>query len=149
MKKLKYQLVFLLVIVCHSAAITQVFFTYDVRGNRVNRVLTLSKVSDTIVQDETITHKFDNTLDTDTIAELVIGISPNPTKSSIIISVSKTNVSDFPVYSLFNLQGEKIIGQKELSSNANLINLSNEANGVYFLVVNYKTHQRTWKIIKE
>lgn len=149
MKKFGYSFMFFLLFLCHTTAFAQVQFTYDQRGNRIGRVLTLSKQTDSVIHNDTIDRSIDIEFYTDTLGELSYSVFPNPTKGSIIVNVSGNTESKLPGYALYNLQGKKVGHQDEIKPGFFIINLSNEESGVYLLVINYDSKQRVWKIIKE
>ena len=100
-------------------------------------------------QSESKVFATDELLGTDSFATSnSIQLFPNPTKTTMTISVS--NTAETPeTYSIYNTIGQKIASQK-ISSNSDLtINTSSLSSGVYFIKLVKGSATKTLRFIKE
>ena len=72
-------------------------------------------------------------------------VSPNPTNDQITI----TGVHEYDAIDIFNTLGKKVYSKQQLSGNIATINLSNQPNGIYYVVVNSGGTVQTRKIVKQ
>ena len=73
-------------------------------------------------------------------------IYPNPTNKNVTVDLG--NLTGTTNYSLFTIDG-RLVGTKNTTNNSIFtVDLTNEANGVYFLKINNNTSVKTYKVIK-
>ncbi|MCF8299313.1 MAG: T9SS type A sorting domain-containing protein [Saprospiraceae bacterium] len=84
----------------------------------------------------------------DEVGDLIVTIYPNPTQSEVNIFLDNYNSEVEYSISVFNLHGGLI---KEISEiqQANIINLSDQPDGVYIITVSYGQNISRWKIVKD
>ena len=87
---------------------------------------------------------FSLTSNLDYIATLEFGLYPNPVKNILNLSYTK----DISNVAVFKLLGQEVIA-KSLNANQGQIDMSNLANGAYFVKITADNQVKTIKVIKE
>lgn len=123
---------------CAQAQTQIVKFEYDEAGNRIKRhiVLAGSVAEQTDFVAEEITEDFG------------IRIYPNPTKGELRVELSGEIDFDSSLIQVFTMQGV-ILEQIEPVKRSNLVNLKDQAPGMYVLRMILEGEVKTWTIIKQ
>ncbi len=123
---------------------TAFVFTYDASGNRIDRVIKLTKSAHIMASSSTTNEEklFEAELD-----NLDIRIYPNPTKG--LLKVDIPNIGDIkPTLIVYNLQGKQLVN-KTVSNRISTINLSGQTAGMYIMRIVNGQESLEWKIIKD
>lgn len=112
-------------------------FNYDASGNRVERIIDLTKSATTSTQEVLI----------EQINDYKIKIYPNPTKGQLKIEMlNSDDIKSFTI-SIYTLGG-KLITTKKGTIPITEIDLSNRQNGIYIMNVEVNGKTSPWKILK-
>ncbi len=86
---------------------------------------------------------------TELIADVTVGIYPNPTKDKLILEISGNYLEhDLQTYSLYDLYG-KLLLQERILSKSVIVPLDKYAHGMYLLKVSQNNNViKTFKVIK-
>jgi hypothetical protein len=165
MKSIKlYIIAGLLLTTIWCSAQTNVKYTYDPAGNRINRIISLTLSSSSMKVDTSLNNGTENgslkrQTDTTTlrsqifeesVGEQKITISPNPTKGLLAVRIQgyeKIATGKTALY-VYTLAGKQLIVQTPLSSSFT-VDLSGYPNGVYLLRLVLGDKISEWKIIKK
>lgn len=133
---------FIIVMLCISVdlyAQQSTSYHYDAAGNRIKREIIISK-KQAVAAPKTKAPSY-----SDMLSDYQIRIAPNPTKGRVKVSVLNTDaVFDVRVHSS---NGQVIVSQSSARNGAE-IDLTNQPNGIYILVISLGQEKTTWKIIK-
>lgn len=139
MKKLKTNfLLFSLLSCCLGmSAQTKIGYSYDATGNRVKRELVLSR-SQSQEAKRSVAYS-------DMLSDHQIQIVPHAKSGKVKVSAldSKTQF-DVMVY---NVSGQNVLALKDVKGQTE-VDLSNQPNGIYVLVLEIGQEKTTWKIMK-
>ena len=143
MKTLKHTL---LAVLCFFAVLSlkaqeTVFFGYDDAGNRILR--SLQAKEKTLEAD--MLH-FENPLP-EINTELQAKVYPNPTHGILNIEINNTEALPVTI-TLIDRQAKQVL-QREVSENAETLNLAHLAPGTYFLRLHNTEKKLVYKIIKQ
>jgi hypothetical protein len=124
-------------------------YNYDNAGNRISRGLTVKSAE----LPQNLLEQLSNDMTGDNIGdgfsgELKITVYPNPTTGKVSIETNGTELSDQIKLALFDIHGRQIINIQNADTNSE-IDLTDRANGVYFLRVHTSNKVSDWKIIKQ
>ena len=117
-------------------------YTYDAAGNRTRREyidLDLGKIGSDQEPPKP---------QTETIAEHEITIFPNPAKSHITLEITNLAGKEEASVTITDMSGREVMTLENLKSE-NMIDLSKQTNGVYFMKIAIADKDILWKIIKE
>lgn len=121
-----------------------ILYSYDVNGNRIERIIYLSKVKKATVKADVT----EETLFSDNNNQEIIHIYPNPTKGQLFLKIKSSVEFDSGKIHLFDNSGKLIISD-QVTSYSHSIDLRNYSSGVYLLKVLINKEVYVWKIIKE
>ncbi|PIF05497.1 MAG: hypothetical protein CSA36_06215 [Draconibacterium sp.] len=123
---------------------TTFVFTYDASGNRIERVIDLTKSAHIMAGSSTTNEE---KLFEAELKDLDIRIYPNPTKG--VLKVDIPNIGDIkPTLVVYNLQGKQLV-HKTVSNQISTINLSGQPAGMYIMKIVNGQESLNWKIIKD
>lgn len=120
-------------------------FTYDQAGNRTGRAIVLPAASSALrnaAPTDSTTAVF-----SDTFAEMVLNVYPNPTRGNLKIDLAGLPEEDTYSFTIVNMSGDVII-QNDKAVNPSEADLSMFSAGVYILKLFYKENMKDYKIIK-
>ena len=149
MKILKYFIVLLFVITGTTtfsgfSQTTKYDFDYDLSGNRIERIIDLSKSA-------SVNNSTSSTTDVQSISETLAGqtitIYPNPTKGKLKVNVGNLNQGE-ATFQVFNMKGSMVLS-KRVSGSTSEIDLNKQPPGMYILKVTIGENSTDWKIIKD
>lgn len=134
--------VFLLVVWLQTATISAYTFkyAYDSAGNRVSRTLEVGSKKN---KENTASLYY-----TESLASKEVRIYPNPTDGYLkveIVGWDETNEYDMQIYSLDGIE----VWSAKAADAITDIDLTNQKNGVYILLITSCGEKSTWKIIKK
>lgn len=84
----------------------------------------------------------------DMLSERKVLVYPNPTEGLLKVVVENKEETDNINLQLYNIQGKKLYNNT-LINNEEIIDLTRQANGTYFLNITINGKMHTWKIIKQ
>lgn len=126
-----------------------VSFTYDNNGNRTSLSVIIMRADENDITNgstndnlETIEEAYG--VASDTISGINVSIFPNPTSDYLILT---TDSYEQIHVALLSLNGNTIY-ERTLTSCQTELNLSDLAQGMYFLTINHNGERHVWKIIK-
>lgn len=150
MKTNKFYLIPLLLFLLSAVPLfaQDVEFTYDLNGNRENRIIDMSKSSDNINDSTNINDEKLPKIYTETLNNHTVTIFPNPSEGAFQVkiegleddvkgSLTLTSLSGIVIYKLDNIKPE------------NNIDIRNTEGGTYFLSIILNDQKSTWKVIKK
>lgn len=120
-------------------------FTYDQAGNRTGRAIVLPAASSALrnaAPTDSTTAVF-----SDTFAEMVLNVYPNPTHGQLKIELEGLPEEDTYSFTIVNMSGDVIV-QNDKAVNPSEADLSMFSAGVYILKLFYKENMKDYKIIK-
>lgn len=120
-------------------------FAYDDNGNRILRELVFEEIRnvESFNKENALTVNTNNLLDT-----LDIKLFPNPTHGQFYIQIADT-LPDIQIKVVLMTVSGNIISEKLVTSDRIEFDLSNQADGIYFLQLLLSENNRVWKIIKK
>ena len=123
---------------------TTFVFTYDASGNRIERVIDLTKSAQITASSSSANEE---KLFEAELSNLDIRIYPNPTKD--VLKVEIPDIGDIkPTLVVYNLQGKQLV-HKTVSNQISTINLSVHPAGMYIMKIVNGQESLDWKIIKD
>ncbi len=123
---------------------TTYVYTYDVKGNRTDRIIDLTKSA--TIQNSSNSGNIEQSVEDD-IDGINIKFYPNPTKGNLKIQVS--GIRDNKVLmEIYNIQGKKILNSQILND-VETADLSKYPSGMYVLKIIIGRNTSEWKIIKD
>ncbi len=123
---------------------TTFVFTYDASGNRIERVIDLTKSAQITASSSSANEE---KLFEAELSNLDIRIYPNPTKG--VLKVEIPDIGDIkPTLVVYNLQGKQLV-HKTVSNQISTINLSVHPAGMYIMKIVNGQESLDWKIIKD
>lgn len=139
MKKLKANILLFSLISCSlgMSAQTKIGYNYDAAGNRVKRELVLSR-SQSQESKRSVAYS-------DVLGDHQIQIVPN-SKSGKVKVAALDGKLQFSVM-VYNVSGQNVQTLKDVRGQAE-VDLSNNPNGIYVLVLEVGQEKTTWKIMK-
>lgn len=139
MKKLKTNFLLFSLLSCSlgMSAQTKIGYSYDAAGNRVKREIVLSRT-----QGQEAKHAVAYS---DMLSEHQIQIVPN-SKSGKVKVAALDGKLQFSVM-VYNVSGQNVQTLKDVRGQAE-VDLSNNPNGIYVLVLEIGQEKTTWKIMK-
>lgn len=126
-----------------NTTISPIKFTYDGSGNRIERVINMTKSATALENND-----LPITTITDRVKDREIRIYPNPTKGNLKVEVLDFDKIKNATLNLLNMQGQSVMKTKMVTNLADL-DISNRPNGIYILQIIIDGKASTWKIIKE
>lgn len=123
---------------------TNIEFTYDNSGNRIERTINLNKSA---VIGNGSEDGWNDTLN-DQLSGYEIKIYPNPTKGRVKIDIPEISKNIAGILEIYDSNGRVIHQQKNIKP-SNLVDISHAENGFYFLKLRYQNETLEWKIIKQ
>ena len=120
-------------------AVGQISYSYDLAGNRVKREIVMSSLA----PKNSLVTGF-----TEVLAKKNIRIYPNPTKGHLRVEVVGYDSTDKCLLQVFNATGALIINRKATLPFTE-INITNQPNGIYLLLITLNGENTKWKIIKK
>ena len=148
-------LVLALIVCSFESASAQVSYTYDAAGNRTAKTVVLAKTmkkmaqSDTVFAAESAAVAIDlGEPQTDALGQAEIKIYPNPTKGALRVDIGGVELSSDDRIAVFDSDGRLVKDCNNLTD-SNQIDLSEAANGIYFMRITIGKEKTTWRIIKE
>ena len=124
---------------------SEIRFTYDDSGNRIERRLIILGDKSAQIGDSNSTKE--NVL-VENQGGLQIRIYPNPTKGRVKLEIPSYEAGVAGEIHVFDPNGRKVLSQKRIN-HINTIDLSMVKNGIYFLKLTYGGQRVDWKIIKQ
>lgn len=144
--KIRILLIVLLFMSFTLGAWTQNFsFTYDVNGNRTNRVIPLKS---TLSASDSTDYDSSNEEFNEQIENSEIFLFPNPTKGNIFLNIKNLSPGLSSGLDLFDNAG-RLLNKIEILTEHNTIDLSYLPPGNYFIKIRIGDCTSDWKIIKE
>lgn len=139
MKKLKTNFLLFSLLSCSlgMSAQTKIGYSYDAAGNRVKRELVLSR-SQSQEAKRSVAYS-------DVLVDHQIQIVPNSKSGKVKVAVLDGKLQ-FSVM-VYNVSGQNVQTLKDVRGQAE-VDLSNEPNGIYVLVLEVGQEKTTWKIMK-
>ena len=139
MKKLKTNFLLFSLLSCSlgMSAQTKIGYSYDAAGNRVKRELVLSR-SQSQEAKRSVAYS-------DVLVDHQIQIVPN-SKSGKVKVAALDGKLQFSVM-VYNVSGQNVQTLKDVRGQAE-VDLSNNPNGIYVLVLEVGQEKTTWKIMK-
>ncbi len=134
----------------------QIYYGYDVAGNRTSKTITLItktlkkmvKVEDSLdLVAAQLTNEYDEP-QTEELADAEIKIYPNPTHGMLRVDILNVELNKADKIVLFDVRGNFVKQILNLTE-SNVIDLSNSANGIYMMNITIGQESTTWRIIKE
>ena len=123
---------------------TTFVFTFDASGNRIERVIDLTKSAQITASSSSANEE---KLFEAELSNLDIRIYPNPTKG--VLKVEIPDIGDIkPTLVVYNLQGKQLV-HKTVSNQISTINLSVHPAGMYIMKIVNGQESLDWKIIKD
>jgi len=129
-------------------------YDYDDAGNRTKRLseIVIKSLESDPSDDSQEGKEMGRLTSTDPYTESIAGIDvllyPNPTDGQLIIEFDESSSETTGSIKVFNIEGRIIYAQTEFTQQ-NMIDLSNQENGIYFLHVQIDTDTKIYKIIKK
>ncbi len=147
MKKINLLLLLIILFGLQQAFPQAINYTYDVNGNRETRnVATLKQTTaDTIHPSP----PEERELLTETLGELTITVSPNPTRGEVNVAISNLPEEARVESALYNPAGVLLSASPLQVNGSGTINLATQPSGIYYLKLKAGCKQSVWKIIKE
>lgn len=114
-------------------------FAYDEAGNRVKREIVFSKqrAKGSVIES--------NKNYSDMLGDVKVKVFPNPTKGNLKVGISNADLT-FTVR-VFSSAGQ-IVGTYRSNNGSVDVDITNQSNGLYLLIVSINGKESTWKIIK-
>lgn len=139
MKKLKTKILLFSLLSCSlgMSAQPKVGYSYDAAGNRVKREIALSRTQSQEAK-RSVAYS-------DMISDHQIQIVPNSKSGKVKVAVLDGK-SQFNV-TVYNVSGQNVLTLKNVRGQTE-VDLSNEPNGIYVLVLEIGQEKTTWKIMK-
>ncbi len=134
----------------------RILFNYDNSGNRVSREIFLIKpiITSDVSNNDTLELYNSNALAEETqpfsdkIGSDNIKIYPNPTRGQLKIEFLTPIEPNRIRISVFCSSG-KLVYQKTMLQNPEMVDLSDQVNGIYLMVIENEVNKVTWRIIKQ
>ncbi len=147
MKKINLLLLLIILFGLQQAFPQAINYHYDNNGNRDTRnVATLKQTTgDT-------THPSppgEREVLTETLGELTITVSPNPTRGEVNVAISNLPEEARVESALYNPAGVLLSASPLQVNGSGTINLATQPSGIYYLKLKAGGKQSVWKIIKE
>ena len=122
---------------------SKVSYYYDASGNRIQRVIVLQSQ-----QAKRLNSRASNDSFTETFGERKVQITPDYSEGILRVRVIKFKSEDCCNLSVYSSGGELIAQRKNVNYTTEF-DLSNRANGIYLLKVEFNGESTTWKIVKK
>ena len=117
----------------------KIVFDYDKSGNREKRtVINLTKSAKAVHE-----------IITEQVEEREIKVYPNPTQGQIKVEISNNADINTCTITINSLGSGRLITRKKATFPTTEIDLSNQPNGFYIMVINIDGKIVSWKIIKQ
>ena len=135
-------LIFGIAIISNAQQIQEVTFEYDDAGNResVTVIPMGSGGSDEYDQEEKVFEK--------QLGEQSIKIYPNPTRGNLSVKIDNMEDVSTSSIAVYNSVGVMVKQLQEVTD-YNDVNISEQPNGVYFMVITIGDKKTKWKIVKQ
>jgi hypothetical protein len=147
MKKIHLLLLLIALMGLQQAFPQAISYTYDVSGNRINRnVATLKQTTGDTTYPSL---PGERELLTETLGELTITVSPNPTRGEVNVAISNLPEGARVESALYNPAGVLLSASPLQVNGSGTINLATQPSGIYYLKLRAGGKQSVWKIIKE
>lgn len=116
-------------------------FAYDEAGNRVKREIVISKQK----ARTKVSTPDEKKVYSDMLDDVEVKVYPNPTKGNFKVGVSQ---ADLPfTVKVFSSAGH-VVGTYKSSNGYVDVDITNQSNGLYVLIISMNGKESTWKIIK-
>lgn len=132
--------IFLFSVFLFTVKAQKIAYAYDAAGNRVNREIILNRA----INADDVTEEYF----TDLVDKRQITIYPNPTHGNIKIEFNGIDSIENCTISVFSTES-KLLLVKEISLPITELDISNQPNGVYIMIVEINNEKISWKIIKK
>ncbi|MCM1296914.1 MAG: T9SS type A sorting domain-containing protein [Muribaculaceae bacterium] len=144
MKRLcpKFILIAMMVALYYGMIVSQtISYGYDAAGNRIKREIIIDTQENPSKKTQKITP-------IESLGDKTIKIYPNPTKGILKVEVSDCTEADNVTLTIYNSSGAnlKTITVQEPTTT---IDITDYAQGIYFMRIQILDKESTWKIIKE
>ncbi|HRH01758.1 MAG TPA: T9SS type A sorting domain-containing protein [Bacteroidia bacterium] len=144
-------LILLALVVLNKYSYSQVTYTYDNNGNRIQRVLYVGPPSGERSFTPATT-SIEKSTESDKIKKLAtdFGITVFPTQVNelVAITIVTANQNTPAVVSIFDNLGKIVYELKIQDASEKLINFSNQKKGIYSICVSIKSQKLFYKVIK-
>jgi hypothetical protein len=120
-----------------------VTYQYDAAGNRKARIIELQKSPASRSAEAETPEPV-----VDVIAKQEIKIYPNPTKGLLKVEIGNFSDDLTGNIAIFDSSGKTVVQVGSLSAE-NSLDISRQADGIYFLKIKVGDEVSTWKIIKK
>lgn len=152
MKSLKYAFIYLLCLGINTLCIGQtptVQYSYDANGNRVQRWITIEKITkadtaDSLHHDSVVKNNITNSKN----LRKIISLYPNPTQGLLDLKITGLKDGETAEFVFVSLTGQELL-RKKTGLLITPIDISNFAPGTYIVNVTLGKRVETWKIIKQ
>lgn len=138
MKNLLFAVCMLVLPICMSAQ--KIAYAYDPSGNRIERVIVLSKMSKT---EKSINFY------TEEIEERTVKYYPDASGGQITVEISSIEGMQNGTITVHSFPNGSLVLNKKITSTKEQLDMSNQSNGIYILRVNIDGEISTWKIMKK
>lgn len=116
----------------------QVGYTYDKAGNRT-ACYTLKLASAAGSPEEDVEHS---------IGQREIRLHPNPTKGELILQISNGDDEEVYTVDLYNMSGQQILQQRRKGNGSFKLDITQQPDGTYILILHSSDGKTHYKIIK-
>ncbi|MDH6307248.1 hypothetical protein M2451_000397 [Dysgonomonas sp. PFB1-18] len=118
---------------------SKISFNYDSSGNRTERVIALTKSA--VTTQELITENVNE--------QYELKIYPNPTKGQIKLEISNSDKIKSCTITINAMSNGKLVLRKKATLPVTDIDISNQLNGFYIMVIEIDGNYSSWKILKK
>jgi len=152
--KLKIILIGLLAIASLKSFAQDIKFSYDLAGNRTERVIVMPPPKSATASEDSSQFNAKETQEaeiekySEIIAEKQISIYPNPTLGNLAVEITNNDLSVNGSIQVFNMSGQLIQNLSTLTER-NEVNLTCQVAGTYIMVIVIGNQKSEWKIIKQ
>jgi hypothetical protein len=134
--------IFEVVVTQINLASTSYPFTYDAAGNMINKKLFISVSQQGGGSSET------DSVFSDKIGEMQMKIFPNPTKGELRLVIDNLKPEDNASAAIYSVTGAKVLELANLTGD-DILNLSDQLSGTYYLTITVNSERKQWTVIKE
>lgn len=124
----------------HINAQQKISYTYDNAGNRIEKLIVLTKSSTSDVKIESFTEK---------INERTVEISPSPSGGEITVKISSINGMENGSIQVYSFPNGYLVHKIKITSTTEELDINNQSSGIYILNINIDGIISTWKILKK
>lgn len=144
--------VFIILFNLGNALAQDVTYTYDLNGNRENRIIDLGKSTDSISDFNSNTDDYNEEeplpkIYSETIEDCYVTIFPNPSGGMFKVKIEGLSEIVSGSIILTTLAGTIVFEANNVKPQTN-VDIRNRESGTYILSIMIDQQKRTWKVIK-